>query len=604
MRNSVNNGYIYNSMYFAIVPQLFLIILKRILFCLLIAITLQSQMTSQAALQQYQELSEAMEDAFPEDSFETYARESFTAPQLETYLSQLFERLELLPYIEDYHELKMNSFLHSGNWFMEMNLPQESIKAYKLFFDYYEKNQSNLTKNQQQELLKLRSFAYSMTARNYEKLRVLDSAAAFHRANIKLTKNSNIISYPSAINNYGLYFYWTKKDLDSALVQFNEAFDILMSQFPEHHLSGSIRDNIADVYMDKNEFAKAKSLYKLNMDFYTYSRDPDMQYNLDTPRLVSAVAQYLDVCLRLNHFHEAEDAYQKIILIESDSTYKLDKKPSAKLELLKSKEAYYRTQRNYSKAYQTLSNAETLSDSIFNLTAEINEKWQSVLNNIALDRVKLNFRIDQIEKESKIKSQRTKLWITSLLSSIVVILLLSLYLSRQQYIVNSKNKQLILEQSLEVKELKNKQLNDEVAAKKRDLSDFAINLNQNQEWARLLADKFAQLKETTGRARKNQIDEFEQELKNKINFDKGTQEFYERLDKLSAGFYKQLKAAYPKLTKTDIRLCSLIRLKIDSYEIATLQNISLASLNTSRYRLRNKFNLSSDENLDSFIQSL
>ncbi|MGF1555144.1 helix-turn-helix transcriptional regulator [Paucihalobacter sp.] len=589
---------------FAIVPPLFLKILQRILYCLVLVNTLQSQMSSEAALQQYYELTEAMEQSFPEDSFETYDRKSFTAPQLERYLSQLFQRLELLPFIDGHHELKMNSFLHSGNWFMEMNLPKESIKAYKLFFDYYEKNQNKLTKNQQQELTEARLFAYSMTARNYEKLYHLDSAAAVHRHNIKITEHTNIVMYPSAINNYGLYFYWTKKDLDSALIQFHKAFNITKSQFPEHHLLGSIRDNIADVYMDQKKYMKAKPLYKMNVDFYTHSRDRSMQYNLDTARLVSAVAQYMDVSLKLNDFSEAEWAFQKMILIESDSTYQLNKKPSAKLEFLKGKEAYYRSQQNYSKAYQTLSQAETLSDSIFNLTSEINQQWQSVLNTLAIDRVKLNFRIDQVEKESKIKSQRTKLWISSLVSSIVVIVLLSLYLRRQQYLVNVKNKQLILEQSLEVKELKNKQLNDEVAAKKRDLSDFAINLNQNQEWARLLADKFAQLKETTGRARKNQIDEFEQELKNKINFDKGTLAFYERLDKLSAGFYKQLKAAYPKLTKTDIRLCSLIRLKIDSHEIATLQNISLASLNTSRYRLRSKFNLSSDENLDSFIQSL
>lgn len=274
----------------------------------------------------------------------------------------------------------------------------------------------------------------------------------------------------------------------------------------------------------------------MNVDFYTHSRDKSMQYNLDTGRLVSAVAQYMEVCLRLNDFSEAEWTFQKMILIESDSTYQLNNKPSAKLEILKGKEAYYRSKRDFSEAYQTLSQAENLSDSIFNLTSEINQQWQSVLNTLAIDRVKLNFRIDQVQKESKIKSQRTKLWISSLVSSIVVILLLSLYLRRQQYLVNAKNKQLILEQSLEVKELKNKQLNSEVAAKKRDLSDFAISLNQNQEWAKLLADKFKQLKNTTGRARKNHIEEFEQELKNKINFDKATEEFYERLDKLRQAF--------------------------------------------------------------------
>ncbi|MDX1471850.1 MAG: hypothetical protein R3213_10165, partial [Flavobacteriaceae bacterium] len=77
-----------------------------------------------------------------------------------------------------------------------------------------------------------------------------------------------------------------------------------------------------------------------------------------------------------------------------------------------------------------------------------------------------------------------------------------------------------------------------------------------------------------------------------------------RLDELSHSFYKRLKQRFPKLSKTEERLCSLIRLRIDSKEIATLQNITLSSLNTSRYRLRKKLNLNGDQDLDDFIRSL
>jgi hypothetical protein len=76
------------------------------------------------------------------------------------------------------------------------------------------------------------------------------------------------------------------------------------------------------------------------------------------------------------------------------------------------------------------------------------------------------------------------------------------------------------------------------------------------------------------------------------------------MDEVSDSFYKKLKFDFPKLSKTDIRLCSLIRLKIDSHEIATLQNITQSSLNTSRYRLRKKLRLTETEKLDDFIQSL
>ena len=136
------------------------------------------------------------------------------------------------------------------------------------------------------------------------------------------------------------------------------------------------------------------------------------------------------------------------------------------------------------------------------------------------------------------------------------------------------------------------------------MSDFAINLTQNQEWAKVLANKINQLKTTKGRARKKLMDAFENEVHKKTTFDTNTKLFFARLDKLSDSFYSQLNSDFPDLSKTEKRLCSLIRLKIESRNIATIQNITLGSLNTSRYRLRKKLNLAKDVDLDGFIQNL
>jgi len=57
----------------------------------------------------------------------------------------------------------------------------------------------------------MRSFARSILAENYAKLGLLDSAAIQHKVNIKFTKSLNYIYHPSALNNYGLFFYWYKK---------------------------------------------------------------------------------------------------------------------------------------------------------------------------------------------------------------------------------------------------------------------------------------------------------------------------------------------------------------------------------------------------------
>ena len=60
------------------------------------------------------------------------------------------------------------------------------------------------------------------------------------------------------------------------------------------------------------------------------------------------------------------------------------------------------------------------------------------------------------------------------------------------------------------------------------------------------------------------MDDFETEVHKKTIFDTNTKVFFERLDKLSNSFYSHLNSDFPDLSKTEKRLCSLIRLKIES----------------------------------------
>jgi len=218
-----------------------------------------------------------------------------------------------------------------------------------------------------------------------------------------------------------------------------------------------------------------------------------------------------------------------------------------------------------------------------------------------MERVELNSKLEHLQQENKIKSQRLILWLAIISFPIVIILLIY---RRKQRIINARNKQLIAEKTLENTKFKVEQLNSEIKSKERDLSDFALNLSQNKEWIELLANKIDSLKKANSSEIDQLIEDLETEIQNKIAFENSTNDFFERVDKLSDSFYKKLNQLFPNLSKNEIRLCSLIRLRIESRSIATLQNISLTSLNTSRYRLRKKLQLSEDIDLDDFIQNI
>ena len=563
----------------------------------------QTDLTSEEAFNEYQQITVDMEASFPEDEYKTYRRESFSEQQLQTYLLQHFKRLDLLPFIEDHYLFKMQSYLHSGNWFSQIGFPKESIKWYKSFFEYYNANFKKLLPEERYNLVEIITYSYGMQADNYARIGQLDSAALQHKKNIDFIKEYNIITKPSAFNNYGLFFYWNKKELDSALIYFNKAYSLTNEKFPNHTLLGSIRDNIADIYLDKKQPEKALPLYQENFNLFSNIKN-ERSNQFDVTRLISAGTQVIETEIKLKQLEQAKQTFKDLKHILERPEFKNNIRIESRLEILSVQEALFVAENYFKDALDVSNIKRSITDSLYTVSIIADKKWQEELNTISLDRVALYFKIDRIEKENKISSQRSKLWIISILSISLIGFLIALYLRRIGKITIAKNKQLIAEQKLRLTDLENKQLQSEIESKKRDLSDFAINLTQNQQWAIELATKIKTIKSANTKEQKALLVDLELDIQNKTTVDGDTQEFYERLDKLSDSFYSELTSLFPNLSKNEIRLCSLIRLKMDSRNIATLQNITISSLNTSRYRLRKKLNLSEDVDLDDFIQNI
>lgn len=560
-------------------------------------------LSSDEAYAQYKNISDSMAISFPEDDIKTFRRSSFNETQLEKYLSMHFKRMDLLSHIKGHHIFVLNSYLHSGNWFKAIGFPKESIKSYQSFFLHYQLVEHELSEEDKNGFNVMRFFAHGILAENYANLGQMDSAEQQHQLNMDFTRNLDNFYYPSAINNYGLLLYWHKKELDSALHYFQKAYQITALKFPTHTLIGSIRDNIADVYVEQNLHEKAQPLYALNFDFYKTAIN-ERTLKKDIPRLISAGAQLLTSNIQLNRLGAAQQIYEDLETIVKNQENSNSIQPESYLEFLKAKQYLLQQQHKIDAAYTTAKHIYAYSDSIHKVAAITDKRWQEEFNDATIDRIALNFKIDQMEKENKIKSQSAKLKLIGLVSSVFILLLLILFLSRRQHLVNAKTKQLLAEQQLENSALKVKQLHSEIKSKERDLSDFAISLTQNQEWTKHLAEHLEAIKLAPPEDRDVLLEALDQDINNKISFDSDTREFFERLDKLSDAFYSKLTSLYPNLSKNEIRLSSLIRLKIESRSIATLQNITMASLNTSRYRLRKKLDLSEDVDLDTFIQNL
>ncbi|CAL2105376.1 conserved hypothetical protein [Tenacibaculum sp. 190524A02b] len=73
---------------------------------------------------------------------------------------------------------------------------------------------------------------------------------------------------------------------------------------------------------------------------------------------------------------------------------------------------------------------------------------------------------------------------------------------------------------------------------------------------------------------------------------------------LNYDFVKSLKSLHPNLTKTDIEVCSFIKIGLSRKEISSLRKTSIDAIKSTRFRLKKKLNLTSKDSLDEYIRSL
>ncbi len=93
-------------------------------------------------------------------------------------------------------------------------------------------------------------------------------------------------------------------------------------------------------------------------------------------------------------------------------------------------------------------------------------------------------------------------------------------------------------------------------------------------------------------------------VQSNLDADQDWEQFKLHFQEVHEGFFSKLEERYPELTQHDLRLCAYLRMNLTSKEIARLLNITLAGINKSRQRLRQKLEVDSDTDLVEFLRRI
>jgi DNA-binding response OmpR family regulator len=145
-----------------------------------------------------------------------------------------------------------------------------------------------------------------------------------------------------------------------------------------------------------------------------------------------------------------------------------------------------------------------------------------------------------------------------------------------------------------------------IELKKKELLSNATHLMQYNELSISLLKDIKEISLKYGTNNK-QLDEALMKLISKLssqtkeNAWNRFEEYYQQVD---PRFFSKLTEKYPNLTPSEIKLASLLKLNLDTKEIASITFQDPNSVRVARARLRKKLNLGQGENLTTFLISI
>jgi DNA-binding CsgD family transcriptional regulator len=162
-----------------------------------------------------------------------------------------------------------------------------------------------------------------------------------------------------------------------------------------------------------------------------------------------------------------------------------------------------------------------------------------------------------------------------------------------------------LKSKQKITELLNDRLQQDLKHKSKELSNSMINILHKNEILQNLKQEMQELYlEKNLNKRDLKIKKLINVIDREISTKRDLEVFDTNFNAVHEAFIKNLKELYPSLNQNDHRLCTFIKMNKSTKEIATFLNLSIRGVETSRYRLRKKMNLDSDENLYDIISSI
>lgn len=330
-----------------------------------------------------------------------------------------------------------------------------------------------------------------------------------------------------------------------------------------------IRRNYGYSYLVFGAYYQSIKEYDKAIDYLTKSKE--ILYDFPD-ELTSLGSRFAECYLGLNDLKMAEQVAKQNLQIKN-----LNKKE---------KKYNYKVLENVYKKKKLDAEIIKIKDSLILLSSS---SFSSALAN-KLGKLEINLNLAESKRlinENKLKSNRQLFAVIIMLT----ILLLGFLTLKANY-----NLQLEKTQRLE---LLNQYFKNEVEKKNRELTSKVNFISQRNEYLKSLKRKIS----SNSKSENLTLFNINKQLDLVLNSENAYSEFDKMFVNVYPEFYIELNKRF-KLSKTDLRLAAYIKMNHSNDEIARISGVSKRTVETQRYRISKKLNLSPEQDLNSFIITL
>lgn len=270
---------------------------------------------------------------------------------------------------------------------------------------------------------------------------------------------------------------------------------------------------------------------------------------------------------------------------------------------------------NYQKAYLAQQQSVTYHDSLRNMRKK---QEISLLNSYhTFDKQETENKL----LKAKVRGQELRESVAIILTLLCAVLLLSAIIIYRQRLHRLRaetkaldaSKQVELERSLrlekelhvaeEINLLQQKQAEERLALRERELSSITVQIQQKNEvmlGLKTQLEKIAQKESTL----QDDLKSLYKSVRSDLNISDDWEKFKVHFELVHPNFFTLINRQFPDISLSDLRICAYLRMNMDNASIAHVLNVSSDSLRVRRHRLRKRMGFESDKQIYNYLESL